>query len=236
MKNIVGGLLAIVCLMNGYGCSGTKKSGSTQQEESDTVKYTTFKVRYDEETGGNTGNRHSPIFRTKNKHITWNLEDYDRDMTCDLNGDGREDETLSFEIDPETGSLPVGLLYRRGEVMQDFLPDVKDRISDWWEELSAEYVNFEMTYYDFDKDGVPELIISLCDYGGASMKAFVYRWTNKDPRRPWEFLADVAGQSQMYLDERGDVVAPFGSQGLYYCYRFDGKEFVEVDSSFSESE
>lgn len=244
MKRIAGWLLAVVCLMGGYSCGGSKKSGTTQHEDSDTAQYITLKTRHEEaskedmdehrkEPQAETANKHSAIFKTKNKYITWASQDYDADMTCDLNGDGRADETLSFEVDHRRSAMPVGLWYRRGDVSQDFLPGISEMLGDLWDEIDAEYVYFEMTYYDFDKDAVPELVISVQDAGSAFMRAFVYRWTAKDARAPWQYLAGIGGQSYMYIDDVGDVVAPLGSQGLYYCYRFDGKEFVEVDSSFS---
>lgn len=241
MKRIVGWTLALACLVGAYSCGGAKNSQSDQgqTQEADSLQDITLKVRHEPTDEGNTEegstSKFGPLFKTKNKYISYRHEGYDESMQGDFNGDGKADETLMFVPDERADSLPKGLLYLRGEVKQNFRADLQE-VLDHLGESSSEYIDLEMTYHDFDKDNKPELIISLVDMGSLFMNARVYRWSNKDAKAPWEYIATVRGQTNMYLDSNGDVIAPLGSQGLFYAYRFNGKEFVEVESSFDDME
>lgn len=241
MKRIVGWALALACLMGAYSCGGAKKSQSTQgqAQETDSQQYITLKVRHEpidgESAEEDPTSKFAPLFKTKNKYISYRYEGHDEAMKGDFNGDGKADETLMFVPDERVDSLPKGLLYLRGEVSQNFRADLQEAL-DQLGESSSEFIDLEMTYHDFDKDNIPELVVSLVDMGSLFMNTRVYRWTNKDTKAPWEYVASIYGQTRMYIDPNGDVVAPFGSQGLFYAYRFDGKTFAEVESSFDDQE
>ena len=73
-------------------------------------------------------------------------------------------------------------------------------------------------------DGIAELLIAA-DTGTASAMLGVYGM--KDGR--FSELAVLSGQYRFYVYEKGHIVAPYGSVGLYCDYQWENGQFSQQE-------
>lgn len=244
MKRTLGIILALGWGIFGCSCGSKEQKqsiGASSKSEKTVVVSADSPRKNDKKVPLKTrivgqNSKHSPIFRTGYSYITWELNDTQAKMYCDIDQDGTLDEELFFVMGSQENTLPAKVIYRKGAVEQDLMPLIlkKEFVAEWFDEMTPEYATFELTFYDFDKDGKLELICSFADGGSAAMKANVFRFIGKKKGQPWEFMGDLSGQYELYIsEENGLIIAPIGSQGLFEAYRFDGKQFMDAEDSFS---
>jgi hypothetical protein len=77
---------------------------------------------------------------------------------------------------------------------------------------------------DVTNDGIAELLIAA-DTGTASAMLGVYGM--KDGR--FSELAVLSGQYRFYVYEKGHIVAPYGSVGLYCDYQWENGQFSQQE-------
>lgn len=200
--------------------------------ETEEIKFTTAS---DDEEGGLYGKGSTCLFRTWNKYLSWSPEaPKSSSMNFKPTLHSREGR-LSFISSPSSLPMQTRAIYKSGKIEQDLMALVKNRLIETLGDDGLDEMFIELTYYDFDKDGKREVVLSFVDYGSLFIVGYVLKFTDREPEAPWEYLAEVRGQTFLYVNrETEEVVAPVGSQGLFDAYRFDGKEFVLSDSSFED--
>ncbi|WFA84199.1 hypothetical protein [Paenibacillus amylolyticus] len=94
-------------------------------------------------------------------------------------------------------------------------------------ELQEGY-KLQAAIYDFDQDDIPELIVAAGD-SLLDESIWVFSFTNAadfTKINPLNQELSVTGQSFIELDNN-EIIAPYGSQGLYDSYKYVDKQFLQ---------
>lgn len=149
------------------------------------------------------------------------------------------DVTLPLEFGKDKAELIFGLDHPNGTKIHVYFPEdsfawqldmsIYDGSSVFENsgELEENYV-LQGAQYDFDNDGIAELIIAAGD-GLINLNVWVFSYThveNVKKINPFRMELATYGQSNIYLD-KNEIIFPYGSQGLYDSYKYVDKEFLK---------
>lgn len=96
-------------------------------------------------------------------------------------------------------------------------------VSDFSREINYETDKLQISCVDLDRDGEKEIIVSVGD-GFSSLETLIYKFV-PDSSDLFELHGRIGGQQKMYIDiKKGNIVAPYGSQGLYDEYIYWDKK------------
>ena len=139
----------------------------------------------------------------------------------DINGDGEEGERILLRY--RQGMLNITYFAAEGNNASD--ASILTNTGHW--EFLDEYGGLPSDYYaqvsiiDLNGDGINEVVTSVGDKA-SDMYTNIYKFVGND----LEFAGWIGGQRQMIFDN-GNIVSPYGGQGLASAYTFDGDNIVE---------
>ncbi len=139
----------------------------------------------------------------------------------DINGDGEEGERILLRY--RQGMLNITYFAAEGNNASD--ASILTNTGHW--EFLDEYGGLPSDYYaqvsiiDLNGDGINEVVTSVGDKA-SDMYTNIYKFVGND----LEFAGWIGGQWQMIFDN-GDIVSPYGGQGLASAYTFDGDNIIE---------
>jgi hypothetical protein len=88
---------------------------------------------------------------------------------------------------------------------------------------------------DVTKDGIPEILIAS-DGEGADLKVGIWGFVGDAFTPPqmrsdedFKLLGVINGQSSGSVREGGTIIMPYGSQGLYFEYRWNNGTFERTE-------
>lgn len=149
----------------------------------------------------------------------------------DVDADGIE-ETIAVEVGHPNGTAMK--LYD-GESGTEFGTDVADgnRGFDEFGNLREDW-HIHLAVKDVTNDGKPEILVAAGD-GLTESRLTILQYAGKtnDPHARVQYpvlkrIGALDGQAEFRIQEAGFIEAPYGSQGLYTVYRWDGSAFAEV--------
>lgn len=107
-----------------------------------------------------------------------------------------------------------------------------------------DYLELKESFYcqlavkDITRDGEPEILLAV---GNGLSELYLNAWkfekyTYLDTPRgeyvnPFKFLGYIEGQEKILIFPDGRIDVPYGSQGLYATYIYNGEQFIKVDQS-----
>lgn len=90
-------------------------------------------------------------------------------------------------------------------------------------EENNEWKTMQVCEYDFEKDGKSEIVVAYGD-GLTYLQVFVYKKIGNE----YKEIGDFEGQEFCNLSA-GEVILPYGSQGLFTSYKLTGGKFVQTN-------
>ncbi|MBQ4526140.1 MAG: hypothetical protein IJA00_08775 [Bacteroidaceae bacterium] len=84
----------------------------------------------------------------------------------------------------------------------------------------------QASHIDLDNDGIDEVVIALGNKL-TEMAIAIYK-TSSVITFPFEFVGIIQGQRKIYVDKEKHIIAPFGSQGLYTEYIYNGDKIKKI--------
>lgn len=85
--------------------------------------------------------------------------------------------------------------------------------------------SMQVSFYDFDKDKKPEIIIAFGD-GKTKLFTSILKY-NKKLMPPFQEIGYFQGQKPIFINKNGEIIAPYGSQGLSLKYAYFKGEIVQ---------
>ncbi len=147
-----------------------------------------------------------------------------KEMNVDLNGDGNL-ESFSIGRDHPNGVLILGVANETG---QNFADDINLDYASNSDAINDDYF-VQVTCLDFDNDNTKEIAVSIGNML-IEMQTLIYRYTNSTDQ-PFEYVGKIEGQEKMMVKDNGNIIAPFGSQGLNEEYKYVDKKLYYYDSN-----
>ena len=139
----------------------------------------------------------------------------------DINGDGEEGERILLRY--RQGLFNITYFAAEGNNARDASILTNTGHSEFLDEyggLPSDYYA-QVSIIDLNGDGINEVVTSVGDKA-SEMYTNIYKFVGND----LQFVGWIGGQRQMIFDN-GDIVSPYGGQGLASAYTFDGDNIVE---------
>lgn len=144
-----------------------------------------------------------------------------KELNYDLDKDGKSEkiiiglDQIGIKINGYIGGYGISLLthlVQNGGLLGAYDTD---------DELNKGYFA-QASHIDLDNDGVDEVIIALGNKLD-EMAIAIYKVNST-----FEFVGIIQGQSKIHIDDRKNIIVPYGSQGLYAVYVYDGNKILEI--------
>lgn len=173
-------------------------------------------------------NPEDALIRTIHKdslvHLEW--KPYGSDVNLPIKF-GNDKVELIFGLDHPNGTK-ISILFPDQSFAWQLDMSMKDGSSTLDSGDLREGYKLQAAVYDFDDDGISELIIAAGDKL-TNLNIWVFSYTHVDNIKkinPFRQELATSGQSIVYLD-KNEILLPYGSQGLFDSYKYVDKNFMK---------
>jgi len=169
---------------------------------------------------------------------------------------GIDDIVIEVDIDGDINKeeIRLGIVSQLGFKLDLSIGKNNYRLSDdlvktQFNEDIAEDFYYQLAIKDITRDGYPEILLAI---GNGISTLYLNIWQFDKQKylntplnrnaNPFNFLGEISGQSKMFIYPNGRIDVPFGSQGLYATYMWNGKSIQiiqdneDVDKTISSLE
>lgn len=158
---------------------------------------------------------------------------------------GPEDILIEADIDGDINKeeIRLGIVSQFGFKLDVYIGKNRYRLSDdlaktkFYNDIIGDFY-CQLAIKDITKDGLPEILLAI---GNSSSELYLNIWQFDKQKylntsrirnvNPFNFLGQIVGQERMFIFPSGRIDVPFGSQGLFTTYMWNGKNLQEIENN-----
>ena len=153
--------------------------------------------------------------------------------------DGGKNVTLEADINNDLNKeiITLGSAPQFGIKIDIDFKDNKYRLSEISEDLKEDFYA-QLVIKDITRDGIPDILLAI---GDGSSELFLHIWQfdrlsylntqRKKYFNPFNYLGFLEGQEVMLVYPNGRIDIPYGGQGLYETYIWNGIKLEEIENN-----
>lgn len=162
------------------------------------------------------------------EYITW-IQEYDinknKYIEYDIDNDGIK-EGISIGMDTPNGTKVVIIKGDKGyNLMYDASIGSNTNLFDDYGGLKEGYL-LQICFFDFDNDGIKEIIIADGDKL-INLGVSIIKYDSNKKANPFYEIGYIEGQKKIIITKDKKIEVPYASQGLFTIYKYVDNKFEE---------